>query len=142
MKKILILAFCALFFTACSNLNFKNANNNVVKDYEISSEAIFSVVGEGLAPIDTVSPAQARALAKRAAVADAQRQLAAKLYGTKINSKDTVKDAVLKSSVIDSRISGLVKGATITSQEYRDGLYTVEMELKMNSNKWQELFAY
>ena len=84
----------------------------------------------------------ASVLAKRAAIADAQRQLASKLYGVKINAKDTVKDAMLRSSLIESRVHGLIKGATIKYDEYKDGLYRVEMEIQMDKRRWQELFAY
>ncbi len=104
--------------------------------------AILSAVGEGISPIDTGSPAQARALAKRSAVAYAYRQLASKLYGVKINAKDTVKDAMLRDSVIETRVTGLIKNAAIINQDFKDGLFRVEMELKIDKDKWQELFAY
>ncbi|QQF52216.1 LPP20 family lipoprotein [Campylobacter fetus] len=117
-------------------------NDKMLAGMEINPEAIFSAVGEGIPPIDTVSPAQARALAKRSAVADAYRQLASKLYGVKINAKDTVKDAMLRDSVIETRVTGLIKNAAIINQDFKDGLFRVEMELKIDKDKWQELFAY
>lgn len=107
-----------------------------------SQNAVFSAVGEGIAPMNTISPAQALALAKRAAMADAYRNLAAKLYGVKINSKDTVKDAMLKNSSITSQVEGLVKNAAITNEYFQNGLYKVELELEMSGEKWQEIFAY
>lgn len=106
------------------------------------SNATFSAVGEGIAPLNTVSPAQALALAKRAAMSDAYRNLAAKLYGVKINSKDTVKDAMLKNSSITSQVDGLVKNAAVTNEYFQNGLYKVELELEMSQEKWQEIFAY
>lgn len=106
------------------------------------SERVFGVTGEGIAPLNTISPAQALALAKRAAMADAYRQLGAKLYGVKINAKDTVKDAALQDSRIEAQVNALVKNATITDTDYKDGLYRVTMELKMNEARWKEVFAY
>lgn len=127
----------------------KDDIRNVIKQekmspgaYDENSDALFSATGEGVPPMDTVSPAQALALAKRAAMADAYRQLAAKLYGVKINAKDTVKDAMLKDSTIEARVYGLIKNAYIINNDFKDGIYRVEMELKINKDKWQELFAY
>ncbi len=109
-------------------------NNNLDK--------VFAVNGEGIAPQNTVSPAQAMALAKRAAVADAYRQMAEKLYGVQINAKDTVKNAALYDSRIVSQVNGLVKNATIEEHTFKDGLFIVRMELKMSGARWQEIFAY
>ncbi|WP_156928217.1 lipoprotein required for motility [Sulfurospirillum arcachonense] len=105
-------------------------------------DRVFAVNGEGIAPQNTVSPAQAMALAKRAAIADAYRQMAEKLYGVQINAKDTIKNAALYDSRIVSQVNGLVKDATITEHDFKDGLFIVRMELKMNGARWKEIFAY
>ncbi|HIP44115.1 MAG TPA: lipoprotein required for motility [Sulfurospirillum arcachonense] len=105
-------------------------------------DRVFAVNGEGIAPQNTVSPAQAMALAKRAAVADAYRQMTEKLYGVQINAKDTIKNAALYDSRIVSQVNGLVKDASITEHTFKDGLFVVRMELKMNGARWQEIFAY
>ena len=102
----------------------------------------FVVYGEGIAPSNTISPAQAIALAKRAAVTDAYRQLGEKLYGVRVNAKETVKDAALKDSRIVTQVNGLIKNATITDTSYKDGLYRVRMELVMSGEKWKEIFSY
>ncbi|EAH6043754.1 lipoprotein required for motility [Campylobacter coli] len=106
------------------------------------SELSFSAVGEGIAPLNTVSSAQALALAKRAAITDAYRQLASKLYGVKVNGKDTVKDAMLRSSTITVQVNGLIKNASIIDENFNQGLYRVNVELKIDADKWKELFAY
>jgi len=105
-------------------------------------DRVFAVNGEGIAPQNTVSPAQAMALAKRAAIADAYRQMAEKLYGVQINAKDTIKNAALYDSRIVSQVNGIVKDATITEHTFKDGLFVVRMELKMNGSRWKEIFAY
>lgn len=106
------------------------------------SELNFTAVGEGIAPLNTVSSAQALALAKRAAITDAYRQLASKLYGVKVNGKDTVKDAMLRSSTITAQVNGLIKNASIIDENFNQGLYRVNLELKIDADKWKELFAY
>lgn len=106
------------------------------------TELIFSAVGEGIAPLNTVSTAQALALAKRAAITDAYRQLASKLYGVRVNGKDTVKDAMLRSSTITAQVNGLIKNASVIDENFNQGLYRVNVELKIDAEKWKELFAY
>ena len=106
MKKTLLFVAVALAFTACSqrgDVSLAPAQPKPeVYGFETVPTATFTAFGDGVPPLDTYSPAQARALAKRAAIADAQRQIATKLFGVKINAKDTVKDAMLKSSIIEA----------------------------------------
>lgn len=106
------------------------------------NDLVFSAVGEGIAPLSTVSAAQAVALAKRAALVDAYRNLATKLYGIKINGKDTVKDAMLVSSTVTAQVNGLIKNASVIDEFFDQGLYRVNVELKIDADKWKELFAY
>lgn len=106
------------------------------------NDLVFGAVGEGIAPLNTVSAAQAVALAKRAALVDAYRQLAIKLYGVKINGKDTVKDAMLVSSTVTAQVNGLIKNASVVDEFFDQGLYRVNVELKIDADKWKELFAY
>jgi len=105
-------------------------------------DRVFEVMGEGIAPQNTISPAQAMALAKRAALADAYRQMGAKLYGVRISAKDTVQDAALKDSRIVAQVDGIIKNASITNMSFQDGLYRVQMELKMSEERWAEIFSY
>lgn len=109
---------------------------------DTNSEKTFVVYGEGIAPQNTVSPAQAMALAKRAAITDGYRQLGEKLYGAQINSSETVKDAALRDSRIVSTVKGVVKDATVTDATFKDGLYSVRMELTMSGRRWLEIFSY
>lgn len=126
----------------------KDDVRNIIKEEKMLSpdfneaEISFTAVGEGIAPLNTVSSAQALALAKRAAITDAYRQLASKLYGVKVNGKDTVKDAMLRSSTITAQVNGLIKNASIIDENFNQGLYRINLELKIDADKWKELFAY
>lgn len=164
MKNCLFALIVALVFSGCSTINKCFTKDETPSDVVINKidkddirdvmkqekmiepvaiqSATFSAVGEGIAPLNTVSPAQALTLAKRAAMADAYRNLAAKLYGVKINSKDTVKDAMLKSSTITAQVNGLVKNAAIMDEYFQNGLYKVHLELEMSQDKWEEIFSY
>lgn len=95
-----------------------------------------SAVGMGVAPENTISPAQALALAKRAAVVDAYRQLGEKMYGIRVNGKETVKDMVLRNSVIRTKLLAVIKNAQVVETTYEDGLCQVNMELKLDGRRW------
>lgn len=100
-----------------------------------------SAVGMGVAPENTISPSQALALAKRAAIIDAYRQIGEKMYGIKINGKDTVKDMVMTNSVVKAQVEALIKNADIVETIYKDGLCQVTMELKLDSRTWNRILS-
>lgn len=96
-------------------------------------------VGMGVAPESTVSPAQALALAKRAAIVDAYRQIGEKMYGIRINANDTIRDMVAQNSTIKGRVQALIKNAEITETAYKDGLCQVNMEVKLDGRIWHRV---
>ncbi len=100
-----------------------------------------SAVGMGVAPENTISPSQALALAKRAAIIDAYRQIGEKMYGIKINAQDTVKDMIMTNSVVKARVEALIKNADIVETIYKDGLCQVTMELKLDSKTWNRVLS-
>ena len=95
----------------------------------------------GVAPETTISPAQALVLAKRAAIADSYRQLGEKMYGIRINAKDTIKDAVVKSSSVRTQVNAIIRNAEIQETVYKDGLCQVEMEVKLDGRRWYRVLS-
>lgn len=91
-----------------------------------------SVTGQGVAPSFSSSPAQSYVLAKRAAMADAYRIIAERIKGVKVQGKDTIKNMAIKSSVIQTQVSAMIKNATIVETTFKDGLCEVEMEITIN----------
>lgn len=155
----LLVSVSALFITTgCTAINnnvtpehekqeMRNQAKKVLDEQKMAymdqnSEKSFVVYGEGIAPQHTISPAQAMALAKRAAITDGYRQLGEKLYGAKISSTETVKDAALKDSRIVSQVNGVIKDTAVTDAVFKDGLYSVRMELTMSGRRWLEIFSY
>lgn len=100
-----------------------------------------SAVGMGVAPESTISPSQALALAKRAAIIDAYRQIGEKMYGIKLNAQDTVKDMVLINSIVKTRVEALIKNAEIIETVYKDGLCQITMELKLDGRVWHKILS-
>jgi len=88
-----------------------------------------SVLGQGVAPVNTASPAQAFALAKRAAIADSYRLIAEKIKGVNVDGHDYIKNMMVKRSTIRTAVNAMVQNANITETVFKDGLCEVEMEI-------------
>lgn len=100
-----------------------------------------NAVGMGVAPETSASPSQALALAKRAAIVDAYRQIGEKMYGIRVNAQDTVKDMMLQNSVVKTKVQALIRNAEITETVYKDGLCQVSMELKLDGKVWHKVLT-
>ena len=93
---------------------------------------LISVVGQGVAPMNTSSPAQAYALAKRAAVADAYRMIAEKVKGVKIDGQDLIKNMMVKRSIVRTSVQAMVRNANVVETVFKEGLCEVEMEITLS----------
>jgi len=95
------------------------------------SEGIITATGIGTPPEKYYGKPQARPMALRAAQLDAFRNLLEATKGVRIDSTTLVRDSMVESDVIQSQVSGLVKGAQVVKKEYlSDG--TVEVTLAMS----------
>jgi len=96
------------------------------------SSLIISVTGQGVAPSFAVSHAQAYALAKRAAVADAYRLIAEKVQGVRIEGQDLIKNMMVKRSTVRSSVAAIVRNANVVETSFKDGLCEVDMEIRLS----------
>ncbi len=88
---------------------------------------------------------QARLMARRAAITDAQRNLAETIYGVRIDSQTTVRNFVTENDEIRSRIDAIIQGASVVDTRYNpDGTCTVRMEVPVAllQNVLQRRFGY
>ena len=97
-----------------------------------------SGTGEGVARPDAISPAQARALARIAAIAYAYKNLAEKMYGIRLSAKDRIKDLVAQRTEVRTAVYGIIKGARIDEESWKDGLYTVKLVVDLNACIWSK----
>jgi hypothetical protein len=95
--------------------------------------------GVGVVPCNgTCNTSQAEAMARRAAILDAYKALAEKMYGIKINGRDAVKNMILQNSNIRAYVEGLIKGANVEEENFKNGMYTVSMSVSIDVQKWNQ----
>ena len=103
-----------------------------------NSSMHISVVGQGVAPMNTASPAQAYALAKRAAIADAYRAIAEKVKGVRVDGQDTIKNMMIQKSTVRTYVQAIVKNANIVETTFKEGLCEVEMEIMISHSDFAQ----
>lgn len=120
-----------------------NDNNNIPNSPMLTpeNEITLSAVGIGVSPENSLSPSQAFAMAKRAAIVDAYRQIGEKMYGIRINGQDTVRDMMLQSSTVKTKVEALIRNAEVLETVYKDGLCQVNMELKLDGRVWHRILS-
>ena len=99
---------------------------------------LISVVGQGVAPMNTSSPAQAYALAKRAAVADAYRLVAEKVKGVRVDGQDVIKNMMVKRSTVRTSVNAMIRNANVVETTFKEGLCEVEMEITIAHSQFAQ----
>ena len=116
--------FSGLFGSSSSSKSSSNQNltstNNIVR---------ISATGMGVAPQFAHSPAQAYALAKRAAMVDAYRLLAERVGGVHIEGRDTIKNMEITRSEVRASVQNSIKNAEIVETRFKDGMCEVDLEV-------------
>jgi len=92
----------------------------------------YNVTGTGVAS-EGMNSAQARLMAKQAALRDAQRQLLETAKGVAINSHTTVENFMTQNDYIRSRVDGIIRMSPVMDTRYNnDGTCEVDMRIDLN----------
>ncbi len=112
-----------------------------VKDVETSvgtsgrvdwTTGVITAVGIGAPPANPANPAQARAMAERAAQVVAYRNLLEAVKGVRIDATTTVENFMVTSDVVRTQVSGFVQGATVMDKKYMsDGSVEVTVGMRL-----------
>jgi len=149
MKKISFIFGFLFFLNGCScppsNCPAKKMNIDKKNNLQIvvGKNIVFKVIGTGVAPCENMcNMAQAKVMARRAAILNAYEQLAEKIYGIEITGQDNVKNMMSTDNQISAKVKGLVKGASIDKEEFKNGIYYVTMSIKINAKNWNNNLTF
>ncbi|MBR1438461.1 MAG: LPP20 family lipoprotein, partial [Synergistaceae bacterium] len=114
--------YAMLFPDAGGNISFTASTNGIMN----WSDGSVRAKGLGVAP-KTDNEAQGRALARRAAVVDLQRNLLETVQGVQIDSKTTVENYVTTNDRVNSAVNGMIKGVEVIEENWnpQEKTYTV-----------------
>lgn len=100
--------------------------------WEGDSNAAVEAYGYGVADGQAQSASRARLLARRAAIADAYRNLAEITRGVQVDAETTVQNLAVRDDTVRVRVESLIQGAEIAEEKYAaDGTYSVRMRLPL-----------
>lgn len=80
------------------------------------------------------SGAQARLMARRGAIIDAQRNLLEVMEGVRISAESVMKDLELVSDEVRTRVEGVIKGAVIVREQDKGDAYQVTLRLPLGGD--------
>jgi hypothetical protein len=131
-KRINILLVIVMILFIGTQFSFAEGlfdeGDNTVTDWE---KSVVEAIGYGVAPDYITNEAQAKIMAREAAITMAQRRLLETVRGVQIDSEQTVKNAQIQSDIINKRVSGVVRGAQIIEEKkVADKVYQVVMQVQ------------
>lgn len=138
LSPVILLFVVFSMFIGCSTketpVKDEEKPSPVAKEKILEKNSIIKItsVGQGVAPMNTTSPAQAYALAKRAAIADAYRTIAEKTKGVRVEGEDIINNMMVKNSRVRTYVNTCIKNANIVDTVFKDGLCEVEMEITLS----------
>jgi hypothetical protein len=104
------------------------------------TNGVATVVAIGAPPVNAVNAAQARAMAKRAALVVAERNLLETLKGTRVDSETLVENFIIASDRIRTAVQGIIRGASEMKTHYMsDGSVEVTIGVKLAGPLSEEL---
>ncbi|HBK28000.1 MAG TPA: hypothetical protein DDY92_05585 [Dialister sp.] len=111
------------------NVQVSQSNESGV-NWTSANGADIVAVGTGLPPEN--AGVRGRVLARRAALVDAYRNLAEMLNGVQLDADTVMEDLAIKSDIVRTKTSALIKGAQIVEEkEMSDGSYQMKIRIPM-----------
>ena len=135
MKKLAIINM-VIILSSFFLITWEAGAQNYIEVFENGkldwTTGIAEATGIGAPPAKPINMAQARAMAKRAAVIVARRNLLEIIKGVRIDSMTLIKDFVVKSDIIHNQVEGYLKGSQIVDIAYMsDGSVEATVAMKL-----------
>ena len=119
-------------YMSTNDVPIEQSGNTSNISWEKGSNASLEVVGFGTIPANTTNIAQARALARRAAIVDGYRNLAEAIQGVQVDAETTMQNLVIANDTVKVKVSSLVQGAKIIREiPQADGSYQIVMGIPL-----------
>lgn len=127
MKKLGAVLFMCVGLAACSQV----ADRHI--EYQQETPVTFPVITAlGAAPISAQqgsNDTQRMLMAMRASKLEAYRELAERVYGQRIDSKNTLSAMVAQNDVLEASVQGVIRGARVVKTYAVEDTYITELEL-------------
>jgi len=119
-------------FTAVTAVSASKAIEQIAGGEINWKTGMITVTGEGAPPMKTINIAQARAMAKRAAIADAYRKLAEVVNGVRVDAQTVVENYASNNDEVRIKVQALIKGVAIGDLKYlKDGSVKIQVSLPL-----------
>lgn len=127
MKKLGTVLLMGVVLSACSQV----ADRHI--EYQQETPVAFPVITAlGAAPISAQqgsTDTQRMLMAMRASKLEAYRELAERVYGQRIDSKNTLSAMVAQNDVLEASVQGVIRGARVVKTYAVEDTYITELEL-------------
>ena len=130
-KSVLALSLALALGVGFVGLPYQDAQNiSVCEAVEVAdNSAMIRADGFGYPPAGRPL-GQAKMMARRAAIMDAQRNLLEAIKGTAVDAESVMENYIVQSDLVRTKVSGIVTGAKVVSEEIQsDGSYHIVMEV-------------
>ncbi len=95
-------------------------------------QGLLTAVGYGTVDLNTVTiKSQAKLMARRAAIVDAQRNLAEQVRGIRLTGGTTMEEYEVSSDIVATRVKGLLNGAFEHDQKVTEDEQSILVEVTM-----------
>jgi len=99
------------------------------------TKGVITATGNGAPPSSSMKAAQARLMAKRAAILDARRNLLETVKGVRINAQTTVHNFMIINDIVVTKVNGIVKLSRVIETKYMsDGAVQVTVAINLRGD--------